>query len=377
LATLIPAAAHASSVINGGSYLGAPGETNQITISRQDAAGTYTYTDAGVAAIDPPSSGSCTVSGNQATCPRPPSSFINEVFGGDQADTIVDGQPGYPFAIDAGSGADQITSAAGDLTRGGPGNDHLVGGPGNDILNGGPFKGDSGNGFAPSSTWLPDNDRIEGLAGADALFGDVGDDVIDGGDGNDQLEGDSGNDTLRGGAGNDLLDDSVHQTCSGCPFGGGNGSDILDGGDGNDHLVGAYDEGAPDIFACGSGLDLAGIGAGDQVNSDCEQIEQLVSCLGGGPCQFVIQVSATAPATSQGGVSAAAKRSKRTVLGTRTAKAVPGLQTGLTVGINPHRLNKVLRGDGRANGVLDIRLRTRKKGNKGKRIARTPFELSR
>src|SRR4051812_18258669 len=79
LAAAIPGAAQASSIIDTGSYLGAPGEANQITISRQGGAGTYTYTDTGVAAIEAPTFGPCTVSGDQATCPRPPSYLIYEV----------------------------------------------------------------------------------------------------------------------------------------------------------------------------------------------------------------------------------------------------------------------------------------------------------
>jgi Ca2+-binding RTX toxin-like protein len=385
-AAATPGATQASSVINTGSYLGAPGEANRITISRQDDVGTYTYTDTGVASIDDPAFGPCTVSGNQATCPRPPSNLIYEVFGGDLADTIIDSQPGYPFWIDGGSGADEITVAAGDFANGGAGNDHMAGGPGAEVLNGGLYKDDSG-GFTSPPPPLPDDDRLEGFSGRDALFGQLGDDLLEGGDDKDQLDGGSGNDTMHGGPGDDSLDFGVHQTGPGSGFVGGDGADILDGGDGDDRLVGAYDEGAVDTFACGGGIDIAQVGAGDRVDSDCEQVEQVVSCGGGAPgggpgrgCQFTVDVTAATGLGPKSGASVARKgggrRGKSVVLGTRRARVTFGRETTLTILLNPRRVRKALKGDGMARGLIDARLLTKKK-NKAKRVARTRFVLSR
>ncbi|MFO1169938.1 MAG: calcium-binding protein [Hyphomicrobiaceae bacterium] len=137
-----------------------------------------------------------------------------------------------------------------DVISGGNGNDILVGGSGGDVLRGGDgidtasyvnaasglhaflnsiaantgdAAGDSYDGIenligsndAGNGDLLggdSGNNRIEGLAGNDTIFGDnvpqfspnFGDDTLLGGDGGDYLDGEGGDDTLDGGAGNDF-----------------------------------------------------------------------------------------------------------------------------------------------------------------------------
>ena len=129
-----------------------------------------------------------------------------DVFGTDQADTIV--------------GDDDLL---GNILEGNGGNDFIDGGAENDTLDGG--------------------------AGDDFLTGGDGDDDLTGGDGNDDLNGDAGNDFIDGGFGNDFLT-------------GGDGDDDLTGGDGDDILVGAnpfnFDAGSgeSDVLTGGTGADL-------------------------------------------------------------------------------------------------------------------------
>lgn len=96
------------------------------------------------------------------------------------------------------------------------------------------------------------DDRIEGGAGADAMYGHGGNDTLIGGDepGSafaDGLYGGDGDDTLIAGAGNDILN-------------GGNGHDVLKGGDDNDHMSG---EAGDDLLEGGAGDDGLYGGAGD------------------------------------------------------------------------------------------------------------------
>ncbi|CTQ33021.1 M10 family metallopeptidase C-terminal domain-containing protein [Jannaschia rubra] len=101
------------------------------------------------------------------------------------------------------------------------------------------------------------NERIDGGAGSNTIFGRGGDDLIIGGtdslasrdinntidvaDLEDQTESDDGDDALYGGDGNDTI------------FG-GQGNDLLDGGDGDDVL---YGQDGIDIFRGGNGVDTA------------------------------------------------------------------------------------------------------------------------
>ena len=360
LAAAVPAVVQASSIFQGGSYLAAPGEVNQITIDKH--VNDFTHTDPGAAAIDPGSS-SCTVAGNQVTCPWFSPALTLDVFAGDQNDTITDTQGGHPFEIDGGPGDDQITASEYLPASGGPGNDHMVGGPGSDWLLGGSR--------ANNSSDTPDNDRMEGLGGGDVLDGESGDDVIDGGDGLDNLEGGAGNDVEHGGPGNDFLDGLPGSCCSAND----GGSDILDGGEGDDSLVGSRDNGAPDTFACGPGSDLAEVGVGDQVQSDCEKVEQFVGCPDGGGCTVALVVSAIGPSGKAASAAASKRHGRSVILGARTAGLGVGAKKELEVRLDRGRVKKVLHGDGKANALIEIKL-LRKKG-KPKRIGRTPFGLSR
>ena len=57
------------------------------------------------------------------------------------------------------------------------------------------------------------NDRLEGGAGNDALFGQRGNDTLEGGSGNDYLEGNTGNDRIDGGTGDDwIVGDDSHNS---------------------------------------------------------------------------------------------------------------------------------------------------------------------
>ena len=93
--------------------------------------------------------------------------------------------------VNAGDGADQLFTEAG--------NDTLLGGNGNDVISGG--------------------------IGNDLLAGDNGDDALYGGDGGDTLDGGDGRDTLYGGAGDDVLNLAFDTL-----------GDSIDGGAGTDTL---------------------------------------------------------------------------------------------------------------------------------------------
>ena len=93
-----------------------------------------------------------------------------------------------------------------------------------------------------------ENSTVNGLAGADKLFGSLFNDTLDGGTGNDTLFGRDGNDRLSGGDGHDTLS-------------GGNGNDTLSGGAGNDTVLGDIGndifvgDAGNDIYQGGDGLD--------------------------------------------------------------------------------------------------------------------------
>ena len=78
---------------------------------------------------------------------------------------------------------------------------------------------------------------LQGLGGADLLYGGAGNDFLNGNQGNDTLSGGEGNDTIYGGKGDDLID-------------GGNGDDVLYGDFGIDTLTGSTGQ---DIFVLPSG----------------------------------------------------------------------------------------------------------------------------
>jgi Ca2+-binding RTX toxin-like protein len=359
----LPGVGQASVVVFGGTYLGESGEVNRITVDKH--ASDFSYTDPGASSIDVSNSTSCTVAGDQVTCPWDSPGLSFEVYSGDQDDTITNTQPGYPYIeLQGGPGDDTITANAFLPAVGGPGNDHLVGGPGNDWFLGGPGRFDP---KGPAA--LPDNDTIEGNGGGDGVHGDLGDDVIDGGEGGDSIEGDDGNDVLHGGPGDDFLD------------GGGiccapidAGSDLLDGGDGDDRMAGSRD-GAPDIFSCGPGTDMAEVGLGDQVASDCEEIDQFVSCPGSGGCSVEMVVTAPPPPARAASAAASKRHGRRVVLGAKRTKLNSRASKALSIRLKRGRLAKVLRGDGKARAVLEVKVL--KKKRKANRIDRTPFALRR
>ncbi|MCU7918440.1 MAG: hypothetical protein KZQ95_08800 [Candidatus Thiodiazotropha sp. (ex Epidulcina cf. delphinae)] len=113
--------------------------------------------------------------------------------------------------------------------------------------------------FADGTQW--DRTRIQAWMdqtgnGDDTLTGTVDADVLEGHGGDDQLHGGEGNDTLSGGEGSDQLQgDGGDDALSG-----GAGDDQLHGGDGNDHLISG--EGRYDRLYGGSGNDILECGAG-------------------------------------------------------------------------------------------------------------------
>ena len=130
------------------------------------------------------------------------------------------------------------------------GNDLLIGDGQDNVING-----------------LNGADKLYGQAGNDTLNGNRGDDLVDGGDGNDNVNGGFGNDTLLGGIGldtllggdgNDFLDggndnDKLSGDAGDDNLFGSAGRDNLSGGDGNDFLTGGE---GPDALTGGSGLDV-------------------------------------------------------------------------------------------------------------------------
>jgi hypothetical protein len=356
-----------------GSYQAAPGEANQIAIDSVPGAGTFTYTDGGVSSIDSGPFSECTVSANQATCPNPNHSLVYEVFAEDLNDTISDRQdPGYPvgygFDLFGGAGDDQINVVSSfDIVDGGSGNDVITGGRGTQTMIGGGHMEDHDT---ASPATGPDDDQIQGMDGIDFLFGGPGTDNLDGGADTDEVEGGDGNDTLVGGAGNDEID---------IGRGDGGGSDVLDGGEGDDMIVGAYDEGAPDQIRCGDGMDRAQIGVNDVMDSQCERVEQLVSCpamAGAGPCAFTLQVSAIRAHAGKAASSARATRGKRVILGRARTHLQPGRQKMVEIWLKSHPLGKVLKTRSKARGFIDT-LKPRRKHRVAKRVARTRFALTR
>ncbi|PRY26581.1 cyclophilin family peptidyl-prolyl cis-trans isomerase [Aliiruegeria haliotis] len=109
----------------------------------------------------------------------------------------------------------------------------LVGDGGNDKLNGG----------AASEVLfgLRGRDVLSGGKGGDTLRGGAGNDKLNGNKGKDALKGDAGRDILKGHAGNDKLFGNV-------------GKDVLDGGKGNDALTGGRG-GDAFVFRKGYGVD--------------------------------------------------------------------------------------------------------------------------
>lgn len=94
------------------------------------------------------------------------------------------------------------------------------------------------------------NDRVDGLAGDDAiqggggkdnLKGGTGKDTVDGGGKRDRIDGGKGQDDIAGGSGNDILKGGTHDDT----IRGNAGKDRIVGGDGDDDLAG---QGGADSF---------------------------------------------------------------------------------------------------------------------------------
>lgn len=191
-------------------------------------------------------------------------SGIEDVTGTGFVDVLTGN--GLANRLDGLAGTDTLTGGGGaDFLNGGADDDTLIGGTGGDLLDGGggvdtasyatsvgPVNvflanpgsntgdavgdsydsienliGTNEEGFGDDLTGDANDNRIEGLKGADIIFGDsglfdTGDDTLLGGDGNDYLEGGGGDDTLDGGNDNDFA------------IIGGGGIDTMTGGTGAD-----------------------------------------------------------------------------------------------------------------------------------------------
>jgi hypothetical protein len=117
------------------------------------------------------------------------------IVGGEDADTIwVNPALKARVRVDAGEGADHITTAGGnDTINAGPGDDFVYAGPGHDRVH-----GEDGA------------DTLVGGGGNDTIVGAVGNDSLIGGGGHDRLFTGSGTDYASGGAGNDVIN-ATHQ----------------------------------------------------------------------------------------------------------------------------------------------------------------------
>ncbi|MFM7616615.1 MAG: calcium-binding protein [Actinomycetes bacterium] len=173
------------------------------------------------------------------------------VTGGDGNDRIVTGTGSD--TVDAGAGDDKVSTQEGD--------DTVVGGTGADNVNGG-----------------PDDDRVDGGPGPDKLAGSIGDDDLAGGDDADRVAGGPGEDTLDGGAGPDLVGGSAGIDA----VSGGDGADILSGGDGDDGFDGLAG-------------DTAAAGAGDVACSNSSELQ--LACARGA---VVVSVDHTVEETATG-----------------------------------------------------------------------------
>src|SRR3954451_21307780 len=153
-----------------------PGETNTLVVST-DGSGNVVFTDTQLVNDgDGPGVG-CEVSGNTGTCPG-----------------------GLGFRFDLGDGNDTGTVgtvAAGGLSTGGDGADHLNGGVLGDQLDGGDGTDTINGGDG--------DDSLSGAGGGDTIDGGAEADTISGGDGDDTLSGGADNDTVGGGPGSDTI----------------------------------------------------------------------------------------------------------------------------------------------------------------------------
>lgn len=227
------------------------------------------------------------------------------VVGGAGLDTLLGGDSG---SVDGGAGDDLVVGGRSTATgvrtivTGGSGKDSLVSGLGNDEFSGG--KGSDILAYASAAA--AGLQRLEGvtvrLPGADSPgsggrtggperdvlakddiethVGGNGDDVLIGNASSNQLvgvapadtegvtPGPPGNDTFMGGGGQDvMLGSTGNDTLTGGP-----GSDLHIADAGNDRIVSRDD--ASEGISCGPGTDSVRADATDQVDADCEQVDQ-------------------------------------------------------------------------------------------------------
>lgn len=190
--------------------------------------------------------------------------MAGKAYGGAGNDSLDGGAAALLYG---GDGNDRIKAAVGGTVYGGDGDDRMIlanapipenavsrfyGGAGNDV-------------FRPESNRYGSGtqDRAEGGAGKDTLFGHYGTDTLTGGDGDDALYGGADDDRLSGGAGHDVMagdagQDNLFAGTGDDALTGGAGNDTLSGGLGNDTLTG--DAGNDDLRG-GEGSDLFVFGA--------------------------------------------------------------------------------------------------------------------
>jgi len=325
-------------------FTAAPGEVNNLAVS---LSGTdYVVTDSGGTVDGGPG---CSASGNTAMCAATGIIGVT-VSGGDGADSLTN-NTSTPSTLSGGDGNDSLEGGfANDTLRGNQGVDSLSGRGGDDLID---VRGDRSDivtcgtgddtvradgadlvasdcetidrGGAPpppppeptsaasptagallgpvetgtlkrgacamDRLGTPDDDRIDGTALGDNLFGLQGDDVLNGQANDDCLFGGVGSDRLSGAAGNDRLvgDDAGRAVPGNDRLFGSAGNDLLVGGPGRDRLRGGAGRnrlrgglgndrlnavnGTRDRVNCGRGRDTARVDSIDRTRG-CEHVRR-------------------------------------------------------------------------------------------------------
>ena len=266
-------------------YTALPGESNQLAVTLVDDA--YVVHETG-AALEP-GEGCAPVDPLTVRChPTTGLGLLGGTIKTGDGDDMIALDAGPAFTLEGGEGDDTIGGGGGsDLITGGPGRDTVQGGRGADwfiegdgvadVLDGG--RGRDGVSYEDRRDDLtidlrrtigPDGDGFTSLERAE---GGSGDDRLHAGRNADYLAGGPGADVLIGWRGADELD-------------GGPGRDRLDGRGGRDRLLPL--DGAPDVVACGDGIDFVdgteddefdssewyevGPDAVDVLGADCERV---------------------------------------------------------------------------------------------------------
>jgi Ca2+-binding RTX toxin-like protein len=284
-------------------FLAAPGEANDLTVTRSVNA--YRLVDRGATVAA--ATGCTSVSPNEVTCVADPVRFVRiRVLDGNDSVSLETARPAFVRGGDGndvlagGEGADLLSGEAGDDTlEGGTGIDLLAGGPGADRLSGGtgvifpfPFFEEEFEDLeldiavydrrvAPVSVDLDgaaddgepgegdnvgtDVEGVVGGRGGDTLIGDARENLLIGQGGGDRLVGGGGLDFLEGGDDADVVSgggarDELTGGRGRDEVRGGAGRDQLDGGGGRDRVFGQ--RGSDFIFALDRRRDLVHGGAG-------------------------------------------------------------------------------------------------------------------